>query len=109
MSGLAMHRSSARPGHRVFGAYTRIHMPPGGLCRNFARSNHNLERQDAKLECTERLDYRADMDAIIHADRSETIQRWNAAAEVLFGHSAPEAIGGNLDLIIPERLGAAHW
>jgi PAS domain S-box-containing protein len=49
------------------------------------------------------------MDAIIHADRSETIQRWNAAAEVLFGHSAPEAIGGNLDLIIPERLGAAHW
>ncbi|SEI22770.1 PAS domain-containing protein [Paraburkholderia hospita] len=47
--------------------------------------------------------------AIIHADRSETIQRWNAAAEVLFGHSAPEAIGGNLDLIIPERLGAAHW
>ncbi len=81
-------------------------MPPGGLCRNFARSNHNLERQDAKLECTERLDYRADMDAIIHADRSETIQRWNAAAEVLFGHSAPEAIGGNLDLIIPERLGS---
>jgi PAS domain S-box-containing protein len=43
-------------------------------------------------------------DAIIHADRSETIQRWDAAAEVLFAHSAPEAIGGNLDLIIPERL-----
>lgn len=48
-------------------------------------------------------------DAIIHADRSETIQRWNAAAEVLFGHSAPEAISGNIDLIISERLHAAHW
>jgi PAS domain S-box-containing protein len=41
--------------------------------------------------------------------RSSSIQRWNAAAEALFAHSAPEAIGGNLDLIIPERLRAAHW
>lgn len=48
-------------------------------------------------------------DAIIYADRSETIQRWNATAEVLFGHSAPEVIGSNLDLIIPERLHAAYW
>jgi PAS domain S-box-containing protein len=48
-------------------------------------------------------------DALIYADRSGTIRRWNAAATVLFGHSAEEALGRNLDLIIPEHLRAAHW
>lgn len=48
-------------------------------------------------------------DAAIYADRSGTIVRWNHAAAALFGHSAVEALGQNLDLIIPERLRAAHW
>lgn len=48
-------------------------------------------------------------DAIIYADCRGTIRRWNAAAERLFGFSAGEAIGHSLDLIIPERLRAAHW
>jgi len=48
-------------------------------------------------------------DAIIYAGRDGTIRRWNRAAEALFGHRADEAIGQNLDLIIPERLRAAHW
>jgi PAS domain S-box-containing protein len=34
---------------------------------------------------------------------------WNAAAQAVFGFSADEALGRNLDLIIPERLRAAHW
>ena len=48
-------------------------------------------------------------DAIIYADREGTIRLWNAAAEVVFGFTAQEAIGQSLDLIIPERLRQRHW
>ena len=48
-------------------------------------------------------------DALICADYTGTIIRWNAACTVLFGFSAEEAIGQSLDLIIPEHLRAAHW
>jgi PAS domain S-box-containing protein len=48
-------------------------------------------------------------DALISADRSGTITRWNRAASTLFGFSAEQALGQSLDLIIPEHLRAAHW
>jgi PAS domain S-box-containing protein len=48
-------------------------------------------------------------DAVIYADHSGTIRRWNQAAASLFGYSATEALGQNLDLIIPEHLRARHW
>ncbi|MGN6114393.1 MAG: PAS domain S-box protein [Nitrobacter sp.] len=48
-------------------------------------------------------------DAVIYADRSGTIIRWNPAATALFGYSPDEALGQSLDLIIPEHLRAAHW
>jgi PAS domain S-box-containing protein len=48
-------------------------------------------------------------DAIIFADRSGTIRRWNRAAAALFGFAAEEALGQSLDLIIPVHLRAAHW
>ena len=48
-------------------------------------------------------------DALIYSDRSGTIMRWNGAATALFGFTAAEALGQNLDLIIPEHLRAAHW
>src|SRR5947208_2212171 len=48
-------------------------------------------------------------DALIYSDRSGTILRWNRASSALFGFSADEALGQNLDLIIPEHLRAAHW
>lgn len=48
-------------------------------------------------------------DAIIAADREGIIRFWNAGAERIFGHPAPQAIGQSLDLIIPERLRARHW
>jgi PAS domain S-box-containing protein len=48
-------------------------------------------------------------DALIYADRSGIITRWNRAASTLFGFSADEALGQSLDLIIPEHLRAAHW
>ena len=48
-------------------------------------------------------------DAGIYADRQGVIARWNGAAAAMFGHTAAEAIGQSLDLIIPEHLRAAHW
>ncbi len=38
-----------------------------------------------------------------------TIRRWNRAATALFGFSAEEALGQNVDLIIPKHLRAPHW
>lgn len=47
-------------------------------------------------------------DAVIFADRDGVIRLWNHGAETLFGYSADEALGAGLELIIPERLRAAH-
>ena len=48
-------------------------------------------------------------EAVIYSNRAGVIERWNAAATAMFGFSADEALGQSLDLIIPERLRAAHW
>ena len=48
-------------------------------------------------------------DAIVYSDAQGIIRGWNKAAEALFGYAKEEAIGQSLDLIIPERLRAAHW
>jgi len=48
-------------------------------------------------------------DAIIVTDRDGAIRVWNRGAETIFGYAAAEVLGANLDLIIPERLRAAHW
>ncbi len=48
-------------------------------------------------------------DAIIFANRGGQIELWNSGAESIFGYSAGEAMGRNLDLIIPEKLRGRHW
>jgi PAS domain S-box-containing protein len=48
-------------------------------------------------------------DALIYSDRDGTILRWNRGSTALFGFSVDEALGQNLDLIIPEHLRPAHW
>lgn len=48
-------------------------------------------------------------EAVVYADRNGVILRWNGAAAATFGYTATEALGQNLDLMIPERLRAAHW
>ncbi len=48
-------------------------------------------------------------DPIIFADIEGAIRVWNEAAVRMFGHSAEEAIGQKLDLIIPERFREQHW
>ncbi len=48
-------------------------------------------------------------DAIIFADSAGIIRIWNAAAERIFGFAKGDALGTNLNIIIPERLREAHW
>jgi PAS domain S-box-containing protein len=47
-------------------------------------------------------------DAVIVADREGIIRLWNRGAEIIFGFGADEALGRNLDLIVPEKLRRAH-
>ncbi len=47
-------------------------------------------------------------EAIIVADPAGIIRLWNQGAERVFGYPAAEALGQNLDLIIPEKLRARH-
>ncbi|MEG3087770.1 putative bifunctional diguanylate cyclase/phosphodiesterase [Sphingomonas sp. PB4P5] len=46
--------------------------------------------------------------AAICASADNLILSWNSAAEQLFGHSAEQAVGQPLSIIIPDRLRAAH-
>lgn len=48
-------------------------------------------------------------DAVIYAGTDGMVAYWNAAAERVFGHTAAEAVGQSLDLIIPEQFRDAHW
>lgn len=50
----------------------------------------------------------ASIDAIICAGPDHRITVWNSAAERIFGHSAEDALGSSLSLIVPERLRPAH-
>lgn len=47
-------------------------------------------------------------DAIIFADRDGIIRLWNRGAEIIFGFGEKEALGRNLDMIIPEKFRNAH-
>ena len=49
------------------------------------------------------------MTAVVFADREGIIRLWNAGAETMFGFSPAEALGKNLDIIIPEKHRKAHW
>ena len=48
-------------------------------------------------------------EAIVACDPSGTIVLWNGGAERVFGYPAGEALGQNLDLIVPEKQRARHW
>lgn len=48
-------------------------------------------------------------DAVIFAGTDGVIQVWNPAAEALFGYAAAEAVGSDLNIIIPRQFQDAHW
>ncbi|MCU1698182.1 MAG: domain S-box [Mycobacterium sp.] len=47
-------------------------------------------------------------EAIVVSDPDGIIRLWNGGATRMFGYSADEAVGRDLDLIIPEKLRARH-
>jgi PAS domain S-box-containing protein len=47
--------------------------------------------------------------AVIVADPDGVIRFWNPAAVTLFGYTREQAIGRDLDIIIPEKLRERHW
>ena len=47
--------------------------------------------------------------AIVYADSEGVIGSWNAGAESFFGHSAADASGKRVDMIVPEEYRAMHW
>ena len=47
-------------------------------------------------------------EAIVVSDPDGIIRLWNGGATRMFGYSAEEAVGRDLDLIIPEKLRARH-
>jgi|WetSurMetagenome_2_1015567.scaffolds.fasta_scaffold856154_2 PAS domain S-box-containing protein len=48
-------------------------------------------------------------DGIVFADKKGIIRVWNTAAERVFGFRTIDAIGANLNIIIPEQFRVAHW
>ncbi|MGW0995606.1 PAS domain-containing protein [Streptomyces sp. NPDC002520] len=51
---------------------------------------------------------RESSEAVVVADPEGIIQVWNSGAERMFGHTAAEAVGAGLDLIIPEKQRERH-
>jgi PAS domain S-box-containing protein len=47
--------------------------------------------------------------ALVFADPSGVVRIWNVGAEALFGHTAGDAVGQTLDLIVPPDYRERHW
>ncbi len=47
--------------------------------------------------------------AIVQADVEGKIRLWSEGAQTLFGHSAAQAVGQSLELIVPPQFREAHW
>jgi PAS domain S-box-containing protein len=62
---------------------------------------------------TTAIDFRQLVDAlgdgVMAADAGGAIVFWNPGCERMFGHTASEAMGQSLDLIIPQRQQPRHW
>lgn len=64
---------------------------------------------DATTEVNHRLLLDQDPGAVIFAGTDGVIQYWNDAAERVFGFAAADALGKNLDIIVPEQFRERHW
>ena len=87
---------------RAIGAASRgepVNLPvdapgePGELARAF---NHHLE-QESLLNAI----IASSVDSIVTVDMEGTITTWNPAAERMYGYTRQEAIGRNIDMLIP--------
>lgn len=70
-----------------------------------------LRRVEAARRATQtRFEHIAETssDAIICADKLGRVSFWSAAAERLFGHTAPEALGQPIAILVPDRMSGGH-
>jgi len=77
----------------------------------FRRSRRELARRAARAEWRQeyfRLAIEAAPVALLMVDEAGTIVLLNARAEHLFGYACEELLGHSLEVIVPERLRAAH-
>jgi PAS domain S-box-containing protein len=51
----------------------------------------------------------ADQPATVTVDRDGIIRKWDSAVTELVGHSADDAIGRSLDIVIPPIFRPLHW
>ena len=74
--------------------------------RAWTNRNEDEEMSHDPVDC---LILEQAAEAVIFANKEGVIERWNAAAETMFGFTASEALGQSLDLVIPDHLRKAHW
>lgn len=72
------------------------------------RSDKRITAQTAASELKFQSVIESANDAIIVANQNGTIIQWNRGAESIFGHAKEEALGQNLQLIVPEQHRKKH-
>lgn len=74
------------------------------------RKRQNLILKANSFESEKKFEsvFESTTDAIIVADHKGIILQWNSGAEAVFHYSKDEALGANLEIIIPQTLIAAH-
>lgn len=73
------------------------------------RAAEQTQRALADRERRFRAVAEASGDGLVIADDAGTVVFWNAAAEKMFGYTAAEATGTNVDRLVPARLRQRHW
>lgn len=79
-----------------------------GLVLVVTRIDKQFESKSIEVESKLRSLIESANDAIILTDCKGTIFSWNKGAQSIFGYEEKEAMGQNIQLIIPERFREAH-
>lgn len=79
-----------------------------GIAYQSVRSDKRITAQTAAYELKFQSVIESANDAIIVANQNGTIIQWNRGAESIFGHAKDEALGQNLQLIVPEQHREKH-
>ncbi|WP_203340726.1 putative bifunctional diguanylate cyclase/phosphodiesterase [Planococcus beijingensis] len=74
------------------------------------RKRQKLQLKENSAESEKKFEsiFESTTDAIIVADHQGIILQWNSGAEAIFHYSKDEALGSNLEIIIPKPLREAH-
>ena len=92
---------------------SRTHLPDLPLDRNdefgdLARAFHKKTRELADSEEKIRSVFDNSVDGILTINEAGLIDSYNPACEAIFGHTAEEAIGQNVKILMPEPYSSEH-